>query len=149
MPNTYTNLFFHVVFSVKERRPLLLLNLQKQLYPYICGIANNNKFKIICVNGTDDHIHILFSLRPDLAISKAIQLVKGGSSKWIHDNFPNLKIFSWQEGYGAFTVSASQIDVIKKYIYNQKQHHQKMNFTQEYKLSLEKNNINFDEKYLF
>ncbi|MBT3949215.1 IS200/IS605 family transposase [Candidatus Parcubacteria bacterium] len=149
MPNTYTSLFYHVVFSVKNRRPLISLDLKKQLYPYICGIAKKNGFYILNVNGTDDHIHILLSLKPTIQLSKAIQLVKGGSSKWIHENFPELKIFLWQEGYGAFTVSMSQIDIIKNYIDKQEQHHRKIDLKQEYRSLLIKNNVDFDKKYLF
>lgn len=110
MPNTYSNILFHVVFSVKERRCLLSIDLRRRLYPYICGIANKNNFRVLAVNGTDNHIHILLLLRPDMPVSKAVQLIKGGSSKWVHDNFSSLKIFSWQNGYGVFTVSASQVD---------------------------------------
>ena len=149
MANTYSNLLFHIVFSVKERRSLLSLELRERLYPYICGIARENNFKAISVGGTDNHVHILLALRPDLPIYKAVQLIKGGSSKWLHDNFPELDIFSWQEGYGAFTVSASQINVIKQYITNQEQHHKKLNFQEEYLAFLKCNNINFEPKYLF
>jgi len=115
----------------------------------MCGIANQNNFKIIIINGTDNHVHILLSLRPDMSVAKVVQLIKGGSSKWLHDNFPSLKIFSWQEGYGVFTVSLSQINIIKQYITNQEKHHQKMNFQEEYLEFLKRNNIEFDPKYLF
>ncbi len=84
-----------------------------------------------------------------MPIAKAVQLIKGGSSKWIHDNFSMLKLFVWQEGYAAFTVSTSQIDMIKQYIANQEQHHKKINFQEEYLEFLKKNNVDFDEKYLF
>lgn len=149
MSNTYSNLLFHVVFSVKERKSLILKELRERLYPYMCGIANQNNFKIIIINGTDNHVHILLSLRPDMSVAKVVQLIKGGSSKWLHDNFPSLKIFSWQEGYGVFTVSLSQINIIKQYITNQEKHHQKMNFQEEYLEFLKRNNIEFDPKYLF
>lgn len=149
MSNTYSNILFHVVFSVKERRGFLSKDLRERLYPYICGIAKQNNFKIIAINGTDNHLHILLSLRPDLSVSKAVQLIKGGSSKWLHDNFSSLNIFSWQEGYGAFTVSASQADIIKQYITNQEQHHKKMNFQEEYLEFLKRNKIDFEPKYLF
>ena len=149
MPSTYSNLLFHVVFSTKERRKLLSKELQDRLYPYIGGIASKNKFKILAINGTNDHIHILLSLVPEKSVSKALQLLKGGSSKWIHDNFVDLKIFSWQEGYGVFTVSNSQIDKIKNYIKNQEEHHKKMSFEEEYLELLKKNNIGYNPKYLF
>ena len=128
---------------------MLAADLRMRLYPYICGIANKNNFKIMAVNGTDDHIHVLLSLRPDLSVFKAVQLIKGGSSKWLHDNFPTQKLFQWQEGYGVFSVSVSQIDNVKQYIANQEQHHKKMNFQEEYREFLKRNNVHFDEKYLF
>jgi len=149
MPSTYSNLLFHIVFSTKERVRLLTKDTRDRLYPYISGIANKNDFKTLIVGGTDDHIHILLSLKPETSVSRAVQLIKGGSSKWIHDNFPDLNIFSWQEGYGAFTVSISQTDVVKNYVTNQEQHHKKMSFEEEYLELLKRNNIDFDPKYLF
>lgn len=149
MPSTYSNLLFHVIFSVKERRKLLSKELQNRFYPYISGITNKNGFKILIIGGTDDHVHILLSLRPDLPVSKAVQLIKGGSSKWIHDNFTDLKTFSWQEGYGVFTVSLSQVNIIKNYISNQEKHHKNTSFKDEYLKLLERNNIDFNSKYLF
>ncbi|MFZ2190156.1 MAG: IS200/IS605 family transposase [Candidatus Magasanikiibacteriota bacterium] len=149
MANTYTNLFVHIVFSVKERRPLLNKELRNELFPYIIGIAKAKNFQIPIINGVDDHVHILMLLKPDLPVSQAVQFIKGGSSKWIHNKFDDLKIFAWQEGYGAFSVSTSQIDRVKKYILNQSTHHQKIDFKQEYKKLLEINNIEFEEKYLF
>ena len=149
MSNTFSNLLFHIVFSTKERVPILSLELRERLYSYISGIANQNGFKIIITNGTDNHIHILLLLKPDVSVSKAVQLIKGGSSKWIHDNFSMLKTFSWQEGYGAFTVSASQINPTKQYISNQEQHHKTMTFQEEYLEFLKRNNVDYDTKYLF
>ena len=149
MSNTYSRLLFHVVFSVKERRNLISSELRKRLYPYICGVAKQNNFTVISIGGTDNHIHILLSLKPDMAVAKAVQLIKGGSSKWLHENFADLKIFSWQEGYGVFTVSSSMAETIKKYIMNHRQHHKKMNFQNEYLEFLKRNNINFELKYLF
>jgi len=149
MSNTFSNLLFHIVFSTKERASLLSPELRECLYSYISGIANQNGFKIIITNGTDNHIHILLLLKPDVSVSKAVQLIKGGSSKWIHDNFSMLKTFSWQEGYGAFTVSASQINPTKQYISNQEQHHKTMTFQEEYLEFLKRNNVDYDTKYLF
>lgn len=149
MPNTFSNLLYHIIFSTKERRPFLSSKIQEKLYPYIGGIARQNNFKILKIGGTDNHIHILLSLSPNIPVSKSVQLIKGGSSKWIHNTFNELQIFSWQEGYGAFSVSYSQINIIKNYIENQEEHHQKSNFKNEYKKLLIKNNITFEEKYLF
>jgi REP element-mobilizing transposase RayT len=147
--NTYSNLLFHVVFSVKQRRPLIANDLKERLYSYICGIARQNGVIIIVIGGTNDHIHILLSCKPDVLLSKIMQYIKGGSSKWVHDNFSDLKIFSWQEGYGAFTVSSSMKEIVKGYINNQEEHHKKMNFEEEYLELLKRNDIEFEPKYLF
>ena len=149
MPNTYTNLYIHIIFSVKERRNLLTSKILPQLCEYIGGIAKKNNFKKIITNGTENHIHTLILLKPNTPISKAVQLIKGGSSKWIRNNFSDLKIFSWQEGYGAFTVSTSQVQMVKNYIRNQQEHHKNLDFKEEYIEFLRKNKIKFDSKYLF
>ncbi|MBI4426894.1 MAG: IS200/IS605 family transposase [Candidatus Magasanikbacteria bacterium] len=149
MPNTFSNLLFHVVFSTKERKRLLSKDLRSHLFRYISGIADKNNFKTIKSGGTSDHIHTLLSLNPDISVSKAVQLIKGNSSKWIHENFLDLNIFSWQEGYGAFTVSKSQVGIIRKYIDNQEEHHKRMSFEEEYLELLKRNNIDFNLKYLF
>jgi putative transposase len=149
MPNTYSNIYIHIIFSVKERRNLLNSKILPQLCEYLGGIAKKNNFKTIITNGTENHIHTLILLKPHISISKAVQLLKGGSSKWIRNNLPDLKIFSWQEGYGAFAVSTSQVGMVKNYIRNQQEHHKKKDFKEEYREFLHKNNIEFDEKYLF
>lgn len=149
MANTYTNLFVHIVFSVKERRKLLDKKLREELYLYISGVAKAKDFQIPFMNGTDDHIHILALLKPNISVVQAVQFIKSNSSKWIHEKYPQLKIFSWQEGYGAFSVSTSQIEKTKRYILNQEEHHKKMDFTEEYKKLMEINNIKFEEQYLF
>lgn len=149
MPNTYSNLQFHIVFSVKERRHLLSKELCNRLYPYMSGIANANEFKIIASGGTDNHVHLLVSLSPKISVSKAVQLIKGGSSKWIHDTFKEQSIFCWQEGYGVFTVSISQIDIVKRYIHNQEEHHKRMSFEEKYVELLKINNIDFDNRFVF
>lgn len=148
MGNTYYNLVYHVIFSVKERRRLIDKDIESRLYSYIVGIAKINNFFIKEINGDKDHLHILLSLKTDMPISKAVKHIKAGSSKWIHENFANMQEFSWQVGYGVFTVSTSQISIIQNYIKNQKQHHKKIDFLEEYKNFLKKNNIDFDEKYL-
>lgn len=149
MPNTYSNLLFHVVFSTKERRKLLSKELRSRLFRYVSGIADKNNFKIIKLGGVDDHIHILFSLNPEMSVAKAVQLLKGNSAKWLHENFTDLAMFSWQVGYGAFTVSKSQVGIIQKYIDNQEEYHKKMSFEEEYVELLKRNKIDFDPKYLF
>lgn len=149
MANTYINILIHTVFSTKNRDPWLSSSLRERLYPYVCGIARENSLKVLCIGGTDNHTHILLSLNSTISIAKAIQFIKGGSSKWIHETFPEQKLFSWQEGYGAFSIGISNVDETKKYIENQEKHHSKESFCDEYLRFLRKNNINFDEKYLW
>mgnify|MGYP001595760660 FL=1 len=149
MANTYINILIHTVFSTKNHESWLSSSLRERLYPYMCGIARENGLKVLCIGGTDNHIHILLSLDSTTSIAKAIQLIKGGSSKWIHETFPELRPFSWQEGYGAFSIGISNVDETKKYIENQEKHHSKESFRDEYLKFLRKNNIDFDEKYLW
>lgn len=110
MANTYINILVHAVFTTKNREFWLSSLLRERLYTYICGIARGNGLKVLCIGGTDNHIHILLSLNSTTSIAKAIQLIKGGSSKWIHETFPEQKLFSWQEGYGAFSIGISNVD---------------------------------------
>lgn len=149
MANTYTQLIYHAVFSVVERKKLLSKEVRNRLFPYIAAIGINNDFTILTSGGYDDHVHVLLSLKPSIQVSKALQLIKGGSSKWMHDTFPSLKTFSWQHGYGAFSVSYSQIDMVKRYIASQEEHHKKITFEDEYIALLEKNHIVYDNAYVF
>ena len=149
MANTYANILIHVVFSTKDRQSLISSSLRERFYPYMGGITKKNEFKILCVGGTEDHVHIFFSLNTSISIAKAGQLIKGGTSKWIHDIFPTHKLFSWQEGYGAFSVSISNVEEIRTYIEHQEYHHKKISFRQKYLEFLKRNNIDFDEKYVF
>ncbi len=149
MANTYINILVHTVFSTKNREMWLSSPLRERLYPYLCGIARENKFKVLSIGGVDNHIHILLSLNSTTSIAKAIQFLKGGSSKWIHETFPELKLFSWQEGYGAFSIGISNMEETIKYIENQENHHKKIGFQDEYLNFLRKNNVEFDVKYLW
>src|SRR4051812_24725525 len=99
MSHSYVSQLMHCVFSTKERRPLITSDLQEQLFPYMGGIARQNKMKLISAGGVEDHVHLLISLPKTLDIAHAVQLIKGGSSKWIHDEFADQRSFSWQEGY--------------------------------------------------
>jgi REP element-mobilizing transposase RayT len=113
------------------------------------GIAKENNMRAIIVGGTSNHVHILLELPSTMTIPKAIQLIKGGSSKWVSDTFPTLKNFSWQEGYGAFSISVSGIQDTVSYIQNQEKHHQAKTFEEEYVAFLKKHNIDYDEKYVW
>lgn len=116
---SYVSSYHHCVFSTKERRPLVTAQLQERLWPFLGGIARQNKMRALEIGGVADHVHILLSTPVTMPIAKAMQLLKGGSSKWIHENFPDQRLFAWQEKYGAFSVSVSQLDTIIAYIKNQ------------------------------
>jgi putative transposase len=146
---SYVSSFHHLVFSTKERRPLITPALQARLWPFMGGIARQNKMTAVQVGGVEDHVHLLLSLPATMSIAKAAQLIKGGSSKWVHDTFPEHRTFNWQEKYGSFSVSASKVDEIDRYIRNQPAHHRKMSFQEEFLALLKKHRIEFDEKYLW
>ena len=146
---SYISSYFHCVFSTKERQRLITPALRERLWPFLGGIARQNKMKAIEIGGVEDHVHILLSLPSTMAISKALQLIKGGSSKWIHENFPEYHQFAWQEEYGAFSVSVSQLDKTIEYIKGQEEHHRKMTFQEEFLALLKKHRIEYDERYLW
>jgi REP element-mobilizing transposase RayT len=141
--------YFHCVFSTKERWRLITPELRNRLRPFLGGIARQNKMKAIEIGGVEDHVRILLSLPSAMAISKALQLIKGGSSKWIHETFPEHRLFAWQEEYGAFSVSVSQLDKTIAYIQGQEAHHRKMTFQEEFLALLKKHRIEYDERYLW
>jgi len=135
----------HCVFSTKERRRLIIPELQARLYPYLGGIARENKMKALSIGGVEDHVHALLSIPSTISVAKAVQLLKGNSSKWIHETFPNLRLFEWQEGYGAFSISVSGLEDTKRYIQYQKQHHANLSFKEELIVFLEKHGIEYEK----
>jgi REP element-mobilizing transposase RayT len=149
MPHSYTSSLFHCVFSTKERRKIIVPTLQERLWPYIGGIARDNRMKALAVGGVEDHVHIVLSMPATLSISKALQLLKGGSSKWVHETFPEHGDFAWQEGYGAFSIGISQIDATVAYIHNQREHHRVKTFEEEFLEFLEKHGIEYDPRYVW
>src|SRR6266700_1445208 len=146
---SYVSSYYHCVFSTKERRPLIPPDLRARLWPFLGGIARQNQMKAIEVGGVPDHIHILLSLPSTVAIAKALQLIKGGSSKWVPDTFPQHRLFRWQVKYAAFGVSVSLLDKTIHYIKNQELHHRKMSFQEEFVVLLNKHRIAYDERYLW
>ena len=149
MANSYTSIFIHIIFSTHNREPLLQSSFRNRLFAYLGGIARENKVKAISIGGVMDHVHMLTLIPASVSIAKAVQLVKGGSSKWLHENIIPLKNFAWQEGYGAFSVSASQVPEVISYIENQEEHHRIKSFQEEYLSFLRDNNIEYDEKYVW
>ena len=145
---SYVTSYFHCVFSTKDRRPFITTDLQERLWPFLGGIARENKMRALSIGGVADHVHMLLSLPATVPIAKAMQLIKGGSSKWVHETFADQHLFSWQVKYGAFSVSVSQLDKIVDYIENQEEHHRKVTFQEEFIALLKKHNIEYDERYL-
>jgi len=138
MCKTYTKLYVHLVFSVKRRQKLLPEDHHEELYKYITGIVNNKKQKLMAINGTEDHIHILVSISADICISDLVRHIKANSSRFINEKKWNKQRFAWQEGFGAFTYSESMKGIIINYIHKQKEHHKKIEFRDEYLKILEK-----------
>lgn len=149
MANTYTQIHIHAIFCVQNRWSLINPKWEKRLYGYIGGIINNKGHKVLAINGMPDHIHVLFGLRPIQSLSELMREVKGGSSRWINENKLVTGKFKWQEGYGAFSYSKSQLQHVIRYILNQKEHHQIKSFNQEYLQILEEFEVEFDNQYVF
>ena len=146
--HSFTSCHLHVVFSTKERRRLITLDMQPRLWAYLGGIARENKMKALCVGGVEDHVHVLLTLPAVLSISKAVQLIKGNSSKWIHETFPAQRDFAWQEGYAAFSIGISGVDDTIKYIQSQAEHHRTRTFKEELIAFLNKHGLEYDEGML-
>lgn len=149
MANTYTQLYIHIVFAVKFRKSVIDISWEERLHKYIIAIVQNNEHKMLALNSASDHIHLFIGLNPKGSISELLRKIKGDSSEWINKEKLTEHKFQWQEGYGAFSHSKSQIDNVVKYILNQKEHHKKKTFREEYVKILEDFNVDYDEKYIF
>ncbi|HEY6249820.1 MAG TPA: IS200/IS605 family transposase [Candidatus Angelobacter sp.] len=149
MSRTYTNLLTHIVFSTKNREPLIEDDLKSELHAYLGGLTRALKGKAYAVHGMPDHIHMLISLPPSVSISEALQFIKANSSGWVHDKWPQRSSFAWQLGYGAFSVSRSNVHTVVRYIQNQERHHRTRTFKQELVYFLRKHEIEYDERYIW
>jgi putative transposase len=149
MPQSFVSLHCHLVFSTKHRQPLIDNDLPSRLFEYIGGVARGLNSTLIAAGGMPDHVHLLVSMNKEIAVSNYLREIKAESSKWIHQTFPERREFAWQAGYGAFAVSYSQIDEVKKYIDNQVEHHRVRTFQEEFVAMLKKHHIEFDERYLW
>jgi REP element-mobilizing transposase RayT len=149
MSHTYTNLLSHVVFSTKDRRPLIDSELKPRLLGYMNGIANENGGKVLSINAMQDHVHLLWELRGTSAMSDALRLLKANSSRWVRETFGLRKPFAWQTGYGAFSVSRSNVPAVANYIETQESHHNRRNFDEEFIELLVRHGIQYDPKYVF
>ena len=149
MPHSDNALYTHVVFSTKDRTPQIDPALEERLYPYMGGIVRELKGKLLNVNGVEDHLHLLMAMPPTVSIAEVAGKVKGCSSKWIHETFPERAAFEWQRGYAAFSVSQSQLPLVTRYIEHQKTHHAKWSFRDEYRRLLARHGIAVDERFLW
>jgi len=149
MANTYTQIYVMLVFGTKQRRNLITAEHEDEIYKYISGIIRNKAQKLLQINGMPDHIHILASLKPDKSISDLVRDIKSNSSKFINESKWLADKFHWQKGFGAFSYSRSQIDDVVHYIKNQKEHHKKISFKDEYIELLDLFGIEYDNRYLF
>jgi REP element-mobilizing transposase RayT len=146
--HSFVSVHVHYVWSTKRREPLLHLKLRERLWPYLGGIARENKMKALAIGGAADHVHMIVSVPATVSVAKAMQLLKGNSSKWIHETFAEMHLFEWQEGYAAFSIGVSAIDATKAYIQNQAEHHRGRTFREEFEIILRKHGFGFDESML-
>lgn len=146
MSHSHFRNLVHVVFSTKERKATIPTSDLLKLWAYLIGIGKNLKVLVIAAGGTENHVHLLFVLPPTLTLAKAVQLFKANSSRWMSERG---RIFTWQQGHGAFSVSPSQASHVKQYIRNQAAHHRKRSFEDEFLLLLKKSGIDYDPKYIF
>ena len=149
MSSTLTNLLFHIVFSTKKRAPLITSSVRGDLYRYMGGITRGEGGHLLEVGGIPDHVHLLVRFSPSVSVSEMLKRIKCKSSGWINRSRGLDVRFSWQAGYGGFSVSRSQVESVRRYIRNQEAHHRKSSFKQELVELLEKHGVEYDERYLF
>jgi REP element-mobilizing transposase RayT len=149
MANTYTRLIYHCVWSTKNRAPVIAEAVEERIWAYLAGIAKKQGMKAIRIGGIENHVHVLVEIPKTVAVSEAMRQLKGGSAKWINEERLFGMRFSWQDGYGAFTVSPSAVGDVAEYIANQREHHRRRTFEEEYRMFLERHEVEFEEKYAF
>lgn len=149
MAGTYTNLLYHFVFSTKNRIPLISENLQQDLYCYIGGIVRGEGGALLEIGGTSDHVHLLTKLKPMKSVSEMLNRIKSKASKWMNEEKMKMRKFGWQDGYGAFSVSESQVASVRRYIRSQEAHHRRQSFQDELRGLLAKHGIEYEERYLW
>jgi putative transposase len=149
MANTYTQIHIQAVFAVKHRDALILPEFEIDLHKYITGIVQNQGHKLLAIGGMPDHVHIFFGMRPNQSLSSLLQQIKGDSSAWINENKFGKHHFNYQEGFGAFSYGKSQVPQVINYVLNQKEHHRKETFLEEYLKFLHAFDIDYDPKYIF
>ncbi len=149
MPQSFAALYCHIIFSTKHREPLISRELQLRLFAYIGGGLRDEGNTLLAAGGMPDHVHLLVFLSRQTSVAEVVRLVKANSSGWVHQTFPELRGFAWQNGYGAFGVSASALPAVKRYLAGQDEHHRTRTFQEEFVRFLKKHEIEYDERYLW
>jgi len=149
MPQSLSSILVHLIFSTKNREPFITPAIEPELHPYVAKILRELKSPSLALNGTSDHIHVLFALSRVITVAELVEEVKTNSSKWIKTKGRDFKNFHWQRGYGAFSVGQSDVEAVKRYIHNQKEHHKRVTFQDEYQEYLKSYGIDFDERYMW
>jgi REP element-mobilizing transposase RayT len=149
MAGTYTSLHDHIVFSTKDREPWITPDIEGRIWGYLATVARQHDMIPAKVGGLDDHVHMVVAIPPTLPISKAVQLLIGSSSRWIRQTFPDLDVFRWQDGYGAFTVSTLVLPAAIAYVERQRAAHKAKTFQDEFRALLQRHEIEHDERYLW
>jgi REP element-mobilizing transposase RayT len=149
MPQSLTKLHIHLVFSTKQREPLLLRPFRERVHAYLASVLNNSDSQAQRVGGTSDHVHILFRMSKNLALAKVVEEVKTSSSRWIKTQEPALRAFHWQGGYGGFSVSPADVEAVTEYIDRQEEHHRVVGFQEEFRRFLETYRVEYDERYVW
>lgn len=148
MANTYCRVLLHLIWSTKNREPLLSPEIATRMWAYLHGIGTANGMNVLCIGGVADHVHVLMDLPKTLSPAEAVQRLKGGSAHWLNEEKLLPVHFAWQDGYACFSVSPSRLDEVAEYIENQREHHRKVSFAEEYRHFLERHGVEFDERFL-
>ncbi|HEX4629955.1 MAG TPA: IS200/IS605 family transposase [Chthoniobacterales bacterium] len=146
--HSFSSSLHHCIFATKAREPSLTPKVRDRLWPYLGGIARENAMKALAIGGVADHVHILLSLPATMSVAKAMQLLKGNSSKWIHETFSELRSFAWQEGYGAFSIGVSGVEETRAYIRSQEEHHRNRTYREEVIMFLQRHGLRFEDSML-
>jgi REP-associated tyrosine transposase len=149
MPQSLVKILVHIVFSTKNRADLITQEIENDLFAYMHGIVEKNHSRLILANGTANHVHLLISLGKKVYISELVGDIKRDSSKWVKTKDARFRDFHWQEGYGAFSIGQSQVEAVTNYIRNQKEHHRRNDFSNEFRSILKKYEVAYDERYVW
>ncbi|MEP6707657.1 MAG: IS200/IS605 family transposase [Pyrinomonadaceae bacterium] len=149
MPQSLSSILIHLIFSTKHREPFITPTIETELHPYMAKIFRGLKSPTLTIGGTNDHVHILFSLGRVIAVADLVEEVKTESSKWIKTKGPEFRDFHWQKGYSTFSIGQSQVPALKRYIARQREHHRRVRFQEEYRKFLKAYGIDYDERYVW